>query len=284
MSAVADRSTRGDGDGGADAHAVTEREGRIGQETLGQRMANGAVPNGGTGGDTDVDPDTHVLSYVAVRIERAMRTDDRPRIDDRMGADNGSRTHTHARHDDGAVLEPDAVRQGCRGTYDTKRAYTDAGTDDRVSTDVDTRSKAGGDADQSPLADDDVGPDPSIVSNESGGVNTRGIPTRTRTGSTGTGRGGRDNRHLHTENANRKCCPKRGPEKQARVAVRDPPRCRQLPDLTLVDARLHLEVEVRQLADRREVGDRSGLERGCRWCSDGRSAVEATAEVLARDW
>lgn len=203
--AVADRSTRGDGDGGADAHAVTEREGRRGQETLGRRMANGAVPNGGARGDTDVDPDTHVLSYVAVRIERAMRTDDRPRIDDRTGADDGGRTDTHARHDDGAVLEPDAVGQGRLGTYDTRRAYPDAGADDRVSTNVDASGKAGGDADQSALADDDVGRDPSIVSNESGGVNTRGIRTRTRTGGTGTGRGGGDNRHLHTENANRKC-------------------------------------------------------------------------------
>ena len=37
--------------------------------------------------------------------------------------------------------------------------------------------------------------------------------------------------------------------------MRDPPRRRQFPDLTLVDARLRLEVEVRQLADCREVGD-----------------------------
>ena len=61
-----------------------------------------------------------------------MRTDDRPGIDDRTGADNGSRTHTHARHDDGAVLEPDAVRQGCLGAYDTRRANMDAGGVDLV--------------------------------------------------------------------------------------------------------------------------------------------------------
>ena len=202
--AVADRGTRGDGDGGTDAGAVTERKGRIRQDTLGQRMANGAVPNGGAGGDKDIDPGTHVLSYVAIRMERAMRTDDRPRIDDRTGADNRSRSHTHTRHDDGTVLEPYAVGQGCLGTYDTRRAYVDAGADDRVSTDVDTRSKAGGDADQGALADDDVGCDPGIAGNESGGVNARGIRTRTRTGSEGTGRSGRDDRLLHTENASRK--------------------------------------------------------------------------------
>ena len=44
-------------------------------------------------------------------------------------------------------------------------------------------------------------------------------------------------------------------EQEGRVPVRDPPRRRQFPDLTLVDARLRLEVEVRQLADCREVGD-----------------------------
>ena len=134
-----------------------------------------------------------------------MRTDDGPRVDDRVRADDGSRTHPHARHDDGAVLEPDAVRQGCPGAYDTRRAYTNAGADDRVSTDVDTRSKAGGDTDQSALADDDVGRDPSVVSNESRGVNARGIRTRMRTGGTGTGRGGSDDRRLHPEDANRKC-------------------------------------------------------------------------------
>ena len=171
--AVTDRGTGGDGDGGTDARAVTEGEGWTGQDPFGRRMANGAVPHGGTGRDTNVDPDTHVLAYVAVRIERAMRTDDRPRIDDRTGADNGGRPHAHARHDDGAVLEPDAVRQGRLGAYDTKRAYLDADADDRVSTDVDTRSQAGGDAHQGALADDDVGRDPGIVCNESGGVNTR---------------------------------------------------------------------------------------------------------------
>ena len=44
-------------------------------------------------------------------------------------------------------------------------------------------------------------------------------------------------------------------EQEGRVPVRDPPRRGQFPDLTLVDARLRLEVEVRQLADCREVGD-----------------------------
>ena len=101
------------------------------------------------------------------------------------------------------MLEPDAVRQGRLGAYDTKRAYLDADADDRVSTDVDTRSQAGGDAHQGALADDDVGRDPGIVRNESGGVNTRGIRIRTRIGSARPGRGGGDNRHLHTENANR---------------------------------------------------------------------------------
>ena len=33
-------------------------------------------------------------------------------------------------------------------------------------------------------------------------------------------------------------------EQEGRVPVRDPPRRRQFPDLTLVDARLRLEVEV----------------------------------------
>ena len=37
--------------------------------------------------------------------------------------------------------------------------------------------------------------------------------------------------------------------------MRDPPRRRQLPDLALIEARLRLEVEVRQLPDGREVGD-----------------------------
>ncbi|MCY4119805.1 MAG: hypothetical protein OXG72_02675, partial [Acidobacteria bacterium] len=125
------------------------------------------------------------------------RTDDRLRIDDRPGADNGRRPHAHARHDDGAVLQPDAVRQGCLRTYDAKRAYLDAGADDRVATDVDTRSQAGGDADQSALADDDAGRDPGIVSNKRGGVNARGIRVRTRAGRAGTVRGGRGNRVLH---------------------------------------------------------------------------------------
>ena len=210
--AMADRGTRGDGDGGTDANAVTEREGRTGQDPLGRRMANGTVPHGGAGGDTDVYPDTHVLSHVAVRIERAMRTDDRPRIDDRTGADHGSRPHAHARHHHGAMLEPDAVRQSRLGAYDAKRAYLDADADDRVSADVDTRTKAGGDADEGALADDDVGRDPDIVRNESGGVNTRGIGSRTRTGSAGTVRGGRDNRRLHPENANRKVSTRSGCE------------------------------------------------------------------------
>ena len=91
--------------------------------------------------------------------------------------------------------------------HDAKRAYLDADADDRVATDVDTGSKAGGGADQGAPADDDIGRDPGIVGNQSGGVNARAIGTRTRTGSTGTVRGGRDNGRLHAENANRKCCP-----------------------------------------------------------------------------
>ena len=68
LGAVAYSGARSDDDGGTYAHAVAEREGRTGQITLGRRMANGTVPNGGAGGDTDVDPDTHVLSYVAERL------------------------------------------------------------------------------------------------------------------------------------------------------------------------------------------------------------------------